>query len=141
MDISIDDLKALVPTDKCDAVSVDVLSAMEFREIEPILPELLTWLQDINWPVAQELFPVLAGLGVDLAPYLRDILSTDDYIWMHWILFLVAENHSLANELRQDLGRLVASEATGADIEMVREQAAKIINCLGDQSGDRASAV
>jgi len=40
--------------------TAEKLSGYSYDEIKPIVPELLTWIQDMNWPVAR---PVADYLG------------------------------------------------------------------------------
>lgn len=68
-------------------------------EIAPILPALLTWLQDINWPAAKELLPVLALHQVALTPLILRVLSPEetDEIWKYWIISSLMPLFSDAN--------------------------------------------
>ena len=86
------DVHALVPKDKCDCSHIEELKRLSASEIEPILPRLLAWIQDINWPVAADLLPVLAQRQTALLPLIREILraeETDD-VWKYWILTSLA---------------------------------------------------
>lgn len=103
------DLAALVPTHKSDTEKVRAIVALGYPAVAPIIPRLLEWMQDLNWPVAQELHPFLASIGAPLAPEVRRILETDDETWKFWILgMVVAESAELAALLRPELGRLAA---------------------------------
>lgn len=44
------DLSASIPTDKHDLAAVANAARLGYPAINAILPELLEWLQDINWP-------------------------------------------------------------------------------------------
>jgi hypothetical protein len=57
------DLVALLPLDKYDAAKLGLLVAAGYPAIEPLLPALLQWLQDGNWPIARHLSPFLASIG------------------------------------------------------------------------------
>ena len=46
------DAHALVPKDKCDGSHIEELKRLSDGEIEPILPRLLAWTQDVHWPVS-----------------------------------------------------------------------------------------
>ena len=86
------DARALVPKDKCDGSHIEELKRLSDGEIEPILSRLLAWIQDINWPVAADLLPVLAQRQTALLPLIREILrveETDD-VWKYWILTSLA---------------------------------------------------
>ena len=47
------EIKHLIPKDKGDYKNIEELKRLSFDEIEPIVPDLLVWLQDINWPDSQ----------------------------------------------------------------------------------------
>ncbi|ANT51187.1 DUF5071 domain-containing protein [Mesorhizobium amorphae] len=119
-------LADLVPVDKLDTDKASALTALGYPAIEPILPQLLEWLQDINWPVAQVLQPLLAGIGPPLAPHLRQILRGNDDIWIYWILVsVVAYSPALAGCLTDELEHLAAN---GSAKEGVRNAARDILN-------------
>lgn len=46
-------IKSLIPKDKFDIETAKKLSNYSFEEIQPIVPYLLEWLQDWNWPVSK----------------------------------------------------------------------------------------
>ncbi len=41
-------LLELLPRDKHDVAAVERLAALGYPTVEPVLPELLEWIQDIN---------------------------------------------------------------------------------------------
>lgn len=80
------DLKSIIPHDKSDLESVDKIIILGYPKIRPILPQLLEWIQDMNWPVAQKIAPFLASIGNDIIPEIKKILQTEDYIWQYYCL-------------------------------------------------------
>ncbi len=81
-----EELMSLVPRTKYDTECVQALADLGYPAIEPILPELLEWIQDMNWLVALVLAPFLASISLPLAPRLRLIMTGDDNLWKNWIL-------------------------------------------------------
>lgn len=83
------DLKVCIPADKSDFAAVRNAYAAGYPEINSILPELLEWVQDPNWPVAQELYMLLAAAGEEIIPLIRHIFESDDEMWhcsvLRWI--------------------------------------------------------
>ncbi|MDZ7879657.1 MAG: DUF5071 domain-containing protein [Saprospiraceae bacterium] len=81
-------LKSLVPKNKHDMDFDKVLDFhwYGYKELKPIIPELLTWLQDINWPVARPISAVLKPMLPDILPELIPILEGDDAVWKYHIL-------------------------------------------------------
>ena len=81
-----------------------------YPEIAPLIPELLGWLQDGNWPIARQLAPFLAAIGLPLVPHIRHVLATDDGLWKDWILCTVVKaSRELRQELQGDLQRIATS--------------------------------
>jgi hypothetical protein len=105
-----DDIRTLIPKDKFDTGRAEQVVAAGYPAIEPILPELLEWIQDCNWPVARILAPFLGTIGAPLIPYIRKILATDDTMWKYWTLsYLVQGSPDVVAALRDDLERYASS--------------------------------
>lgn len=79
-------LQDLVPKEKGDDQNIRKLKKLSFEEIQPIIPNLLMWLQDINWPIATDVADVLEPFSDKLTPYLMEIFKTKDGMWKYWIL-------------------------------------------------------
>jgi hypothetical protein len=80
-------LKNLIPKDKFDEEAVEKLYEYTFDELEPIMSDLLEWLQDGNWPVSRPLHVFLLTLPADkLGPYLMKILEGTDYDWKYFLI-------------------------------------------------------
>jgi len=80
------DLRTMMPRDKLDTEKAAAVVALGYPAVEPVIEEMLQWMQDINWPVAQIFQPFLATIGAPLVPYIRTIFETDDHIWKLWVL-------------------------------------------------------
>jgi hypothetical protein len=108
------DLRALLPRHKRDQDRARALVARGYPAVAPVLPELVGWLKDVNWPVAAVLSPFLATIGMPLLPEVRRVLGTDDVVWKYWVLLrLVAPNAELAAALHDDLEHLAANPTPG----------------------------
>jgi hypothetical protein len=99
----------LVPKDKLDLETAQRAVAAGYPAVEPVLYQLLEWIQDCNWPVARELFPFLASIGEPLAPHIRRVFAGDDYVWQYWICCLFAESPSLYAPFREEIHRIASS--------------------------------
>lgn len=82
-------LRLLLPLHKSDTERAEAIVSIGFPAVEPLLPHLMAWLQDYNWPVAQVLAPFLASLGTDIVPEVRKVLQGKDEIWIYWVLLKV----------------------------------------------------
>lgn len=76
----------LIPESKFDFGAIQRLQQLEPQQLIPILPELLVWLQDINWPVAIPMSKILLTVPNEIVPHVRDVLHTDDTEWIEWCL-------------------------------------------------------
>ncbi|MNO69416.1 hypothetical protein D3C76_602700 [compost metagenome] len=81
-------LEDYLPKDKSDFESLILLKKLTHSEFEQLLPELLTWTQDINWPIAPKIIDeLLIPLGKDLVPWLKPILLSKEYDWIYTVLW------------------------------------------------------
>lgn len=114
-----DDIRSLIPQDKLDTDRAEQVVAAGYPAVEPILPELLEWIQDCNWPVAQVIAPFLATIGMPLLPHIRAVLATDDVMWKYWVFYLIKNSPDLTAALREDLERYANSPTPEeADVEL-----------------------
>lgn len=118
----------LLPQDKGDLAAVERAAAAGWPTIEPILPHLLTWLQDLNWPVAPAVAQLLVRVGEPVVPVIRQVLAGDDDLWRLWVMqAVVAEmGEPVIRELRVELERVVA----GQDENGASEKAAELLGSL-----------
>ena len=118
------DIHDLVPKNKFDR---ERLKHLTDNEIEPILPSLLEWIQDCNWPVAGDILPVLALHQSALVPLIHRVLSPHekDDIWKYWIITCLAPLFSdeSINCILSDIQRIAKSPTQGELREEVHEAA------------------
>lgn len=82
----------LLPRHKHDHDRVEMIKKMDRDKILPLLPNLLEWIQDMNWPVAPSVLEVLLSFPEEIVPHVQDVLSSDDENWKWFVLhFLVFE--------------------------------------------------
>ncbi len=77
-----------MPKDKFDSEAVERLSRLEENLLEPLIPQLLEWIQDMNWPVAQLVCDLLAAHRKITEPHLPALLKAEqtDEIWKYNII-------------------------------------------------------
>ncbi|WP_342439216.1 DUF5071 domain-containing protein [Paenibacillus sp. FSL L8-0436] len=126
------DIKRLIPKDKMDIDSVNKLKTLDINLIRPIIPDLLEWTEDANWPITKEIGKLLLPLGNELIPHLRKIFVSDDDCWKYSILVKLVKNlpESVLSEMEADLKRLALNPTEREKQELVNEEAAEILSLL-----------
>ncbi|QOG02050.1 DUF5071 domain-containing protein [Flavobacterium sp. MDT1-60] len=120
-------IKTLIPKDKFDFETVEKLKNCSFEEIESIIPDLLEWLQDMNWPISRPIAELLIPFSEKISSEILKILQSEDQVWKYWILITFGEiikDKMVLNEIER-----IAKDPTKDEIEEeVFEIATKIIN-------------
>ena len=68
---------------------MDELAGKEIHEVKAIVPELLVWLQDGNWPVAGPITDFLSKHTNEIEPHIVDVLRGSDDVWKYWVMLLL----------------------------------------------------
>lgn len=122
------ELSELLPKDKFDLERATALVSIGYPTVAPILPELLEWIQDMNWPVARIIATFLASIGKPLTEEVRRILQTQDHLWKYWVLLsVVARSPELAATLYPDLVKIVEGDPVDEDEKEVKAVAGEIL--------------
>jgi hypothetical protein len=126
------DPDGFVPRDKFDHASANRAIAAGYPAVEPVLWHLLEWLQDTNWPVAQDLAPFLASIGKPLIPHIKKTFETDDHCWKSRIIQeIFLESPEVAAEFRDELRRIAHSPTESEITEELPEEALNVLNHYG----------
>ena len=65
---------------------------MDNEKIIPLLPGLLEWTKDMNWPIAKSVIELLLIFPKEIVPHVQEALLSKDDSWKYYILiFLVRE--------------------------------------------------
>lgn len=121
-----------LPRDKHDFERVNELKKWDRSELVPLLPNLLEWIQDINWPIAHEVAELLLTVPKDIIPLIQRVLETTDEIWKYWCLEVLVKRLSDEDKksLQEDLLRLAESPTTAEKYEEVDELAKEILQSM-----------
>ena len=115
-----------MPRHKHDHEAAERAVTLGWPGIEPVVTELLVWLQDYNWPVSRPLAPLLAAVGEPLVPYLEEILLGDDAIWTYWVIqCVVADSVPAVTERLRPILERMATAPTGNEIAEEVDEAAR----------------
>ena len=68
-------LRTLIPKNKFDFTPFPALMEVSEDKVRTILPELLSWVADMNWPVAAAMVEVLARFPESVVPLVKELLK------------------------------------------------------------------
>lgn len=71
----------LIPKDKGDFKTAQNLKKYNIDELKPIIPNLLAWIQDMNWPISGIIAEYLVANSSKIETEIYTILANDDTIW------------------------------------------------------------
>jgi hypothetical protein len=127
-----DDNQRLIPRDKFDLVTARAAAAAGYPTVASILPELLEWLQDCNWPVSGVLAPFLASIGEPLVPHVRRVLESGDEVWKYWMICaIIKQSPVIAAAFRDTLERLAYAPTEREVTEELNEVARDVLEQYG----------
>jgi hypothetical protein len=126
------DFSLLLPRDKHDADSAAALTALGLERTLPVMPEILKWMQDLNWPVATVFQPFLVDAGASLDVFVKPLLSSADNVWKYNLLVsIVSRSPALAAALQTELMHLASTPTLEEQLEGVTEEARTILSNMG----------
>jgi len=117
----------LVPKNKFDDSTIGELMKIEEKKMKLILPELILWIADFNWPIAKDMINILILYPNSLIPVIKKSLNPfqDDEILKYWIIIkLIPElPQKYQNLLRGDIERICYEPTIGETNENVHFEA------------------
>lgn len=124
--------KHLLPRHTADDERVEMIKNMDREQIVPLLPGLLEWIQDMNWPVAPSVLELLLTFPKELVPYVQDALSSDDDNWKWFILHFLVIKLPVESRLqfREYLTRVAATPTQNERAEELDEISKEILESI-----------
>lgn len=106
-----------LPPHKHDLETARAFEDCSLDELAPHLGGLLEWIQDINWPVARVVLPILARADDRIVPHIQAILVSDDDVWKYWVIDALAPrlDASVRSQLMDAVTR-IANEPTEGEV-------------------------
>lgn len=98
--------KNLIPRDKFDTSTISKLEVISDSDFEAIGMEILTWVQDINWPIASEMVRLIVLRQDVMMHHIETVLRGSDEIWKYWIITNIIPNIN-ENNLKKIYPRLL----------------------------------
>ncbi|RPD40136.1 DUF5071 domain-containing protein [Chitinophaga barathri] len=123
-------MKNFIPKAKDDHEATEVLRTMAWEDIYPYAGELLTWLQDMNWPVGIEARDILLPHVDSIQEHIIEILRGNDGMWKYWILYSLidyADETHIGPDLLQEIKRIAGDPTEGDKREEIDEAAKEIL--------------
>ena len=125
------DVYHLIPKDKFDNSNIEKLKPLTDREIEPILPALLEWVRDRNWPIFDDILSVLILHQTSVIPYIHSAFSPKegDNVWKYWIITCLIPlfSEESINTLLPDIQRIADAPTQGEADEEADKAAALLL--------------
>jgi hypothetical protein len=108
----------LMPKDKHDRKAMERLRKLPIQELVPLLPELLEWVADINWPIARDAIDLVLTVPEHIVEPIRKVFQTTDYGWKNSCLNYVVPHLPVEQrrQLKPELER-IAHQPTQDEIE------------------------
>ncbi|RNC85662.1 MAG: DUF5071 domain-containing protein [Balneola sp.] len=123
------DLEALLPKDKHDLETAESLKNYSYSEIKNIIPELLEWVQDMNWPVSVPIADYLISIFEHLSSYFIEILKGEDQIWKFYCLHIIKDSRKpLGPVLFSEIERIAKNPTFGEKENDLHHIAMEIVN-------------
>ncbi|ACU62423.1 DUF5071 domain-containing protein [Chitinophaga pinensis] len=112
--------KPYIPKTKFDDKAVALLRTMTPAQIREDVPALLTWLQDLNWPIASDVSDYLIPYVNDIKNEILDVFRTYDETWKRNVLCLLGDvPHQLDEMLLLSLKRMASAPTPGEKEEEI----------------------
>ncbi|MCS7462724.1 DUF5071 domain-containing protein [Paenibacillus doosanensis] len=133
------DYTDLVPQHKFDFERIALLKTQSLDAIRSLIPELLKWLQDGNWPIFTEIQSVLLPFDRELVPHLRTILKLNDGDWKYFLLMGLVRRLSeeALLDLKQDIMDIAHTPTTSDRDSGADEIAKELLDAIYCMEGKR----
>ena len=121
-------IKTLLPKDKFDDSNLEEIKLLNDSDLSQITSELLTWTQDVNWPIFPKIVEIIVARQNLFIGEISKVFQTDDLIWKYWILTNICPKLSLENMdfLKKEFDNMVKVLPTNTEEEEILE----LINTL-----------
>jgi Domain of unknown function (DUF5071) len=117
------ELRSALPERKDDLARGHEAARLGYPAVAPILPHLMRWMQDRNWPVTEIIAPFLAKIGAPLLPEIRTVLHSNDEIWIYWVLNELVRQmpDTVIGDLRDEL-QILASRPSDEEVDVLASE-------------------
>jgi hypothetical protein len=122
-------LKELIPNDKGDIKTAEKLKSYSYSEVKNIVTELLTWIQDINWPVAGPVSDYLQSISEYITDDIIKILNGNDDVWKYWCVSIFGLNavKPIDPKLMMEFKRIAINPTKNEILEEVQQLTLEVL--------------
>lgn len=119
----------LIPKDKFDTTHLEEINRLPDADFVQIADALLEWIQDINWPVAQKILPILIDRQSLMMNSITKALDSQDDVWKYWIIVCIVSKLE-SNNLSLIMPILKRIQANPTESERFEEVYLEVDNFL-----------
>lgn len=121
-----------LPKDKYDIEAVEKLELLDDEQLEPVIPQLLEWIQDMNWVIAPLVCDLLAQHCRIVEPHLYALLKPEntDGIWKYNIIKYLLEmwgGYPDDERITSEIARIAEHPTDSEKQELADEAASKFL--------------
>jgi hypothetical protein len=120
------DQQPLVPSNKEDVETASRLKDHTFEELKPFIPQLLSWIQNMNWPVAAPVADYLLTVSPSITSEIIEVLKGNNDVWKYSCLHVFGYQETIDPLLLEEIKR-IATYPTAGEIETGAEEEAHAI--------------
>jgi hypothetical protein len=111
------DKGSIIPKHKADLETAERLMDYRYEDIRTVVPDLLMWMQDMNWPVAGPVSRFLKTITRQITDELLLVLKGNDEEWKYWcLLSFFTDEKEIDNRIVSEIERIV-EQPTKAEVE------------------------
>jgi hypothetical protein len=129
-------LHDLLPRHKSDFDHAQAIVELGHPAVAPVLRDLLTWLQDGNWPISRPIGTFLVSIGEPMIPLIREVFQGNDTIWKYWCIdrLILEFPKELAEQFRPELERFAYQPSVDEKHEELDERAQVALERMNPRS-------
>ncbi|MGE7841653.1 DUF5071 domain-containing protein [Lysinibacillus sp. NPDC093712] len=118
--------EGFLPRNVYDVEKVPEIKKLDRDTQTSLLPDLLVFTQDMNWPVAPGILEILLTFPEEIVPHVQDVLSSNDDNWKWFLLHFLVINLPVESKVQfKDYLSKVAENPTKMELAEELDEIAK----------------
>jgi len=127
------DVQKLIPSHKSDLETASQLKNYPFETIQPIIPELISCIQDLHWPISEPVGQFLQSISNNITDQILFVLRGDDTIWKFnclVVFFIRNETLSIDRQILKCIPSFIEYDGFDEDLLDLKELSEEILSKL-----------